>query len=257
MPPTCDENVANFIAESRLDLPGVEVVVESRREYTNGPLMSQVVGYTGPINPTELAALRSEGYLPDDLLGKTGVEAEYETQLRGTYGVELVEKDATGRKLQVLQTVTAPVAGESLDLTIDLKEQQYAEQALKWGMNTAELKRGVVIVMNPQTGEVLALVSLPTYDDNLFAHGISSADYAKLVNDPGKPLTDHAISEQFPPGSTYKLVTGTGGLADGKITRTTKIATRPYLLLGKTKFYDWNHRGFGLCIDHVRVRPFQ
>ena len=242
-----DDNVANFIAESRLDLPGVEVVVESRREYTNGPLMSQVVGYTGPINPTELAALRSEGYLPDDLLGKTGVEAEYETQLRGSYGVELVEKDATGRKLQVLQTVTAPVAGESLDLTIDLKEQQYAEQALKWGMNTAELKRGVVIVMNPQTGEVLALVSLPTYDDNLFAHGISSADYAQLVNDPGKPLTDHAISEQFPPGSTYKLVTGTGGLADGKITRTTKIVTRPYLLLGKTKFYDWNHKGFGLC----------
>lgn len=242
-----DENIANFISESRLDLPGVEVVVESRREYATGPLLSQVIGYTGPINQTELAALRSEGYLPDDLLGKTGLEAEYEAQLRGTYGVEKVEKDATGRKLQVLQTVTPPVAGDSLDLTIDVQQQKYAEQALKWGMSEAGLKRGVVIVMNPQTGEILAMVSLPTYDDNLFAHGISSADYAKLVKDPNKPLTNHAISEQFPPGSTYKLVTGTGGLTDGKITKTTQLLTRAFLQLGATKFFDWNHRGFGRC----------
>ncbi len=242
-----DENVANFISESRLDLPGVEVVVESRREYTTGPLLSQVVGYTGPINEAELAALRSEGYLPDDLLGKTGVEAEYEAQLRGTYGVEKVEKDATGRKLQVLETVSQPVAGDSLDLTIDVQQQKYAEQAMKWGMSAAGLKRGVVIVMNPQTGEVLAMVTLPTYDDNLFAHGISSADYAALVGDPNKPLTNHAIGEQFPPGSTYKLVGGTGALADGKITKTTELLTRAYLLLGKTKFFDWNKKGFGRC----------
>jgi penicillin-binding protein 2 len=242
-----DESVANFIAESRLDLPGVDVVVESRREYAMGALLSQVMGYTGPINQTELAALRSEGYLPDDLLGKTGVESEYEAQLRGTYGVERVEKDATGRKLQVLQTVTAPVPGDSLDLTIDVQQQKYAEQALKWGMSEAGLKRGVVLVMNPQTGEVLAMVTLPTYDDNLFAHGISSADYAALLANPDKPLTNHAISEQFPPGSTYKLVAGTGALADHKITKVTQILTRGFLLLGKTRFYDWNHRGFGRC----------
>ena len=242
-----DESVANFIAESRLDLPGVDVVVESRREYATGALLSQVMGYTGPINQTELAALRSEGYLPDDLLGKTGVEAEYEAQLRGTYGVEKIEKDATGRKIQVLQTVSAPVPGDSLDLTIDVQEQKHAEQALKWGMSEAGLKRGVVLVMNPQTGEVLAMVTLPTYDDNLFAHGISSADYAALLADPNKPLTNHAISEQFPPGSTYKLVAGTGALADHKITKATQILTRAYLLLGKTRFYDWNHRGFGRC----------
>jgi len=242
-----DENVANFISESQLDLPGVEVVVESRRQYATGPLLSQVVGYTGPINEAELAALRSEGYLPDDLLGKTGVEAEYEAQLRGTYGVEKVEKDATGRKIQVLQTVTPPVAGDSLDLTIDVQQQKYAQQALEWGMSTAGLKRGVVLVMNPQTGEILAMVTLPTYDDNAFAHGISSSDYAKLVSDPNKPLTNHAISEQFPPGSTYKLVTGTGGLADGKISKTTQLITQAFLQLGVTKFFDWNHKGFGAC----------
>ena len=242
-----DGNVANFIAESRLDLPGVEIVVESRREYPTGALLAQVMGYTAPINKTQLDTLRAAGYLPDDLLGKAGVEATYELDLRGTYGVQRVEKDASGRKLQVLQTVREPIAGNSLDLTIDVQEQRYAEQALQWGMAEAALKRGVVIVMNPQTGEILAMVSLPTYDDNLFAHGISTADYQALLENPDKPLTNRAIAENFPPGSTYKLVTATGGLADGKIKRSTQLLTQAYLAIGDTKFWDWNRRGFGKC----------
>lgn len=240
-----NEKVANFIAESRLDLPGTEVVVESRREYPTGSLLAQVVGYSGPINRTELDSLASVGYLPDDLIGQTGLEAQYETQLRGTYGTQLVEKDATGRMLQVLQTVKQPIVGDSLDLSIDTKEQKYALQALTWGMSAAHLKRGVVIVMNPQTGEILAMVSLPTYDDNQFANGISSAAYAALLANPDKPLVNHAIAEQFPPGSTYKLVTGTGTLADGKITKTTEVMTHGYLTLGGTRFYEWNHQGWG------------
>ena len=104
-----------------------------------------------------------------------------------------------------------------------------------------------VIADEPQTGEVLAMVSLPTYDNNQFAKGISNAEYAKLLNNPDKPLTNHAIQEHFPPGSTYKLVTGTGVLADKKITDKTKVQTRGYLTLGSTRFYDWNHRGFGAC----------
>jgi len=242
-----DPGVANFISESRLDLPGVEVVVESRRDYVTGSLLSQVIGYTGPINAVQLQELKPEGYLPDDLLGATGVEAEYEAVLRGTYGVESIEKDAQGRKIQVLRTLAEPVPGNSLELTIDVQAQRWAQQALEWGMSEAGLKRGVVIVMNPQTGEVLAMVSLPTYDDNLFAHGISNADYEALVANPNKPLTNGAIAEHFPPGSTYKLVAGTGGLADGEIKATTKLATKGYLTLGSTRFYDWNRRGFGAC----------
>ena len=242
-----DEKVANFIAESRLDLPGTEIVVESRREYTEGALLGQIIGYTAPINRTQLDALAASGYLPDDLIGKAGVEAKYESALRGSYGVESVEKDASGRKLQILQTVREPVAGSSLDLTIDIKEQRYAEQALKWGMSLAGLKRGVVIVMNPQTGEVLAMVSLPTYDDNLFAHGISTADYTKLLDNPDKPLTNHAIAEHFPPGSTYKLVGATGALADGKIRKSTQLLTQAFLTIGDTKYYEWNRRGWGKC----------
>ncbi|MDO8483371.1 MAG: penicillin-binding protein 2 [Candidatus Limnocylindrales bacterium] len=242
-----DERTALLISEAGFELPGVEIAVEARRQYTYGPLLSQILGYTGPVSAEQLPVLRPLGYLPDDLLGKTGIEAEYETGLRGTYGAESVERDATGRKTQVLQTIREASPGDSLNLTIDTKEQKYAEKALKWATNEVGLKRGVVIVMNPQTGEVLALVSLPTYDNNLFARGISNTDYQALVEDPDKPLLNHAIQAHYPPGSTYKLVAATGGLADRKISAGTELATKSYLTLGDTKFYDWNRRGFGAC----------
>jgi len=242
-----DEQTARLISEAGFDLPGVEVAIEARRQYTDGPLMSQILGYTGPVSGDQLKNLKASGYLPDDLIGKVGLESVYETELRGVYGSESVERDATGRKTQVLQTVSEARPGDSLTLTIDTKEQQYAQKALQWAMKEVGMKRGVVIAMNPQTGEIIALVSLPTYDNNQFARGISNADYAKLLNNPDKPLLNHAIQAHYPPGSTYKLVAGTGALADKKITPSTKVATKGYLTLGSTRFYDWNHRGFGMC----------
>ena len=242
-----NEQTARLISEAGSDLPGVEVVIEARRQYTDGPLMSQILGYTGPVSGEQLPELKDSGYLPDDLIGKAGIEAVYETQLRGVYGTESVERDATGRRSQVLQTISEARPGDSLTLTIDTTEQQKAQKALQWAMKTVGMKRGVVIVMNPQTGEIIALVSLPTYDNNQFARGISNADYTKLLNNPDKPLLNHAIQAHYPPGSTYKLVAGTGVLADKKITPSTKVLTRGYLTLGTTRFYDWNHRGFGPC----------
>ena len=242
-----DEKTARLISEAGFDMPGVEVAVEARRQYADGPLMSQILGYTGPVSGEQLLDLKADGYLPDDLIGKVGLEAEYETQLRGIYGQESVERDASGRKTQVLQTIAGAQPGDSLTLTIDTKEQQNAQKALLWAMKTVGIKRGVVIAMNPQTGEVLALVSLPTYDNNQFARGISNTDYAKLLQNPDKPLLNHATQAHYPPGSTYKLVAGTGVLADKKITPSTKVQTKGYLTLGSTRFYDWNHRGFGAC----------
>jgi penicillin-binding protein 2 len=241
------ETTARLIAESAPELPGVEVAVETRREYPEGSLLASIIGYTGPVDPETLGRLAGDGYLPDDVIGRAGLESTYETELRGIYGQELVERDATGRKTQVLSTVRDPESGASLTLTLDTKEQEYAQKALKWGMSEAGLKRGVVIAMNPQTGEILAMVSLPTYDDNLFAAGISNEAFQALVDDPNKPLTNHAVQAHYPPGSTYKLVTGTGGLADKKITASTRLITRPYLSLGSTRFYEWNRRGWGAC----------
>ena len=242
-----DAATADFIAEARDDLPGVEVDVESRRNYTTGSLLAQILGYTAPITPEELPDLVDHGYLPDDLIGVTGVESSYETELRGAYGIQTVQRDDTGRTVSVLRTDREPVAGDSLQLTIDVHEQELAQQALQWGMETAGLHRGVIIVMNPQTGEVLAMVSLPTYDDNLFSRGISNADFQSLATNPDKPLTNHAIAEQYAPGSTFKLVTGSGGLADGKITVGQKLQTAAFLSIGTAKYHDWNGRGFGLC----------
>jgi penicillin-binding protein 2 len=241
------EDTARLVAESSAELPGVHVVVETRREYPDGPLLAHILGYTGSIDPDTYERMRTKGYLADDLIGKTGVESTFEAQLRGTYGIQLVERDATGRDIQVLSNKQDAVPGASLTLTIDRTIQREATQALKWGMKAAGLKRGVFIAMNPQTGEVLALVSLPSYDNNLFARGISNIEFQKLVNDKNKPLTNHAVQAHYPPGSTYKLVAGTGGLADKKITAKTKLRTRGYLTLSGIRFYDWNRRGFGLC----------
>ena len=222
--------------------------VEARRQYAQGPLFSQILGYTGPVSPEQIEALKSEGYLPDDLIGKTGLEAYYEEDLRGVYGVESVEKDASGRVAPGPRDDRAmPRPATHSDCTIDTREQQLAQQALEWGMKEAGVKRGVVIVMNPQTGEILAMVSLPTYDDNLFARGISAKDFGALLSNPDKPLLNHAVNAHYPPGSTYKLVAGTGAIADGKVRASTRIQTRPYLTLGSTKFWDWNRRGFGPC----------
>jgi penicillin-binding protein 2 len=241
------DETARLISEAGDALPGVEVVIEARRQYPDGALVSQLLGYTGPVSADQIEELKAKGYLPDDLLGKTGLEAFYESELRGQYGSETVERDAAGRKLQVLEKVRDAEAGDSLNLTIDVNEQKLAQKALQWGMRTAGLKRGVVIVMNPQTGEVLAMVSLPTYDNNAFSRGISNKDYAKLLANPNKPLLNHAVAAHYPPGSTYKLVTGTGALTDHKISPQTRVSTRPYLKLGQTRFWDWNHRGFGPC----------
>jgi len=242
-----DKRTAQLISEAGFELPGVDVAVEARRQYTDGPLMSQLLGYTGPVSAEQLPDLRDKGYQPDDLLGKAGLEAEYETALRGTYGVQTVARDKTGRRTQVLQTVKDAVPGASLRLTLDSKTQREAQKALKWAMDKVGMTRGVVIAMNPQTGEILAMVSLPTYDNNKFARGISQTEYKKLLKNKDKPLLNHAIQAHYAPGSTYKLVTGTGGLADRDITESTRVLTKPFLTLGETKFYEWNHRGWGPC----------
>jgi penicillin-binding protein 2 len=240
-----EESTARIIAEEGLKLPGVQVAVESRRDYLYGPLMAQIVGYTGAIDAAQLADLQAKGYLPDDTVGKAGVEASYEEELRGTYGAQTVERDATGRVIRVLETAQEAVPGSSLRLTIDLKEQQYAQQALEWGLKEAGVRRGVFAVMNPQTGEIIAMVSLPTYDDNDFAEGITDAQMKKYLTDPDTPFVNHAIAEQYPPGSTYKLVTGAGALQDKKITKTSEVLSKPYVQIGPDKYWEWNKRGWG------------
>ena len=238
-------DLARVVTEESRDLPGVAVTIENRREYAYGPLVAHVIGYTGAVTQNDLDKDGNDGYLADDVIGRAGVEATFEQQLRGTYGLEQLERDASGQVVRSVGVIDPPKDGDSLELTLDTATQQEAQMAVQWAMDLVGLQRGVMIVMNPQTGEILAMVSLPSYDDNLFAKGISQADYQALLNDKAGPLTNFAISEQYPPGSTYKLVTGAGALQDDLIKDTTLVDTKPYLQIGPYKYWDWNHTGFG------------
>lgn len=246
---------ALLIGEETEQLPGVVVEVDPVRQYLdetgepNGQLLSHVLGYTGPVNLDEFRSLSADGYLRDDVIGRSGVEASFEQALRGTYGSELWERDAAGRALKVLDTTAQPVPGKNLMLTIDAEMQRVATESLVWGMQAAGLEQGVTVVMNPQTGEILAMVSLPAYDNNKFATGISADDYSIYLNDPAKPLRNHAIGDIYPPGSTFKLVTGLAALEEGVTTPSQRWQTYGcYQIPGAPDgqcLYDWNRRGFG------------
>jgi penicillin-binding protein 2 len=246
---------ALLIAEEREGLPGISVGAEARREYldetgaVSGELLAHLLGYTGPVSLGELGDLAARGYLRDDVIGRDGVESSYEAELRGTYGSDLWERDAKGRPVKVLERLSDPVPGKNLMLTVDARIQRIATETLKWGLEAAGVAQGVTIVMNPQTGEILAMVSLPTYDNDKFAAGISASDYAAYIADPTKPLRNHAIADIYPPGSTFKLVTGLAALEEGVTTLSQRWPTYgcyqiPDAPAGQCLF-DWNHRGFG------------
>jgi penicillin-binding protein 2 len=239
-------DVARVIQENPGALPGVEVQLETNRQYPEGQLFGQLVGYTGRLTADQYAQLKNQGYLERDSIGQAGLEESYEQQLRGQYGESTVTVDGAGRPVPgAVSSNTPEVPGESIQLSIDTHEQQIATQALQFGLTNAHVTKGVLIAENPQNGQILAMVSLPTYDDQVFANGISEADYQKLSTDPNKPLINKAISEQYAPGSTFKLVTGTAGLQSGKITAASTIETRPYVQIGGYRFWDWNRQGFG------------
>ncbi len=243
------------LAEASERLPGIVVEVEPVRRYLdeegepNGNLLATIVGYTGPVDRAELADLEASGYLRDDVIGKAGIEASFETELRGEYGSQRVQRDASGRPVKVIETVREPEPGANLMLTIDGETQRLATQALMWGMDVADVSQGVIVVMNPQTGEILAMVSLPAYDNNKFATGISAEDFSVYLSDPDRPLRNHAISDIYPPGSTYKLVTGIAALEEGVTTPSRLWQTYGcYQIPGAPEgecLYDWNRQGFG------------
>lgn len=250
-----DRETAYQIGEEQPRLSGVQISSRPERQYlgldgtADGQLLSTILGYTGPISADELARLSASGYLSDDAIGRTGVEASFEKELRGTYGADLAERDASGAAGRVIGNARQPVPGRNLVLTIDARLQEMATRSLQWGLDAAHLESGVTIVMNPQTGEILAMVSLPAYDNNAFAAGIDPALYQSYLDNPARPLRNHAISDVYPPGSTFKLVTGLAALEEGVTTPTRKWPTYGcFPIPGASDgqcLYEWNRKGFG------------
>lgn len=201
-----DPDLVAKIEENRVHLPGVYIQMEPERFYPHGDLASHVLGYIGEINEDELARLRESGYEPGDQIGKKGVERVYDRILRGQNGGVEVQVDASGVQRRVLD-YRKPLQGHTLKLSIDWKLQKLAEDLLGEQV-------GSVVVVNPQTGEVLALVSHPNYDPNQFVSGISFKDWNDLLKDKDHPLQDRAIQGLYPPGSVFKLVTTLAALQD-------------------------------------------
>jgi len=230
-----DRDTALILKELTPNLPGVELRVEARRRYPSGELTSDVVGYVGRISEEEYASLRPRGYILNDQVGKMGVELAYEDVLRGKSGKELAEVDASGRQLDVLDTRAAQ-SGQSVVLTIDLELQQKVTDALREFMGTSD--NATAVVMDVHSGEILSMVSLPAFDNNLFSRAISQQELDALLSQPGKPLVNHAIAEMYAPGSTFKTITGLAALQEGVAKTDTVITSKGYITVANE--YDPN-----------------
>jgi penicillin-binding protein 2 len=236
-------DVALLLTERAEMFPGVRVEAESIRFYEDAVLYSPLLGYVGPVTEEEFAALREKGYLQTDLIGRTGLESVYEHYLRGGYGWREIERDASQREIKQL-AYSPPTVGNSVVLTIDHRLQALIEGALKKGVDEDKFTQAVGIAMNPQNGEILAMYSNPGYDNNWFINGITPDQMKQLNSDDRRPLVNKAIGDIYPPGSTFKMVTGLSALNEGVAHRGTTVNVNSMILnVGGYLFYDWMAHG--------------
>lgn len=231
------------LAVNRYRLPGFEIKAEPARFYPHGPLFSHVLGYVGRISESEQAQLDAVNYSGTHIVGKTGIEKFYEATLHGRVGYENVETNARGRVLRALDR-TDPEAGRDLILSIDLNAQRAAYEALGG-------RRGAVAAIDPGNGDVIAFVSTPGFDPNLFVGGISGRDYRALSESPDLPLYNRVTMGQYPPGSTVKPLMGLAGLEYEAVTPFTTVFDPGWFRLpnDRRNYRDWKREGHGHSID--------
>ena len=235
-----DEEVARFAA-NRYRFPGVEIKARLFRQYPFGETASHVIGYIGRISTRDQEELEKQGvdanYRGTDFIGKAGLEASYQEELHGTTGFEQVEIDAAGRAIRTLSR-TAAQPGNNVTLSIDIRLQQVAERIFAG-------RRGAVVAIEPGTGSVLAFVSSPGFDPNLFVEGIDATNWAELNNSPDRPLNNRAIAGVYPPGSTFKPYMALAALELGKRTQRSTISDPGYFEFGGRRFRDSKPGGHG------------
>ena len=256
-------SAAMQILEERIAMPGVDIEIRGVRGYPTGALTSQMIGYMGPIPAEEAVRLQEQGYNPFfDRIGYSGVEFFMESQLGGVRGSVLREVDVAGEVLREISRLE-PLPGQNIRLTLDTELQAAAEEALTRRINLVnaqagrvQTQSGVVIAMHPATGEVMAMVSWPTYDNTRFARAIDADYYLEVLNAEQNPLNNHAIGSLYPPGSVWKIVTAVGVLEEEVISPQTSIFNPGSLTLPNRyapndeaqaqTFFDWKRDGFGL-----------
>jgi penicillin-binding protein 2 len=230
------EDEIDRFAVNRWRFPSVDVVPYLTRRYPFGGLFAHVVGYVGRIDADDLKRLDPDRYQGTSHVGRSGVERSYENMLHGTPGYELLEVNADGRTQHVLET-HSPTPGKNLYLSIDVRVQKAAEEALAG-------RPGAAVAIDPRNGQVLAMVSVPTFDPNLFVNGISRTDYSALTGNPQKPLLNRALTGSYPPGSTIKPLLALGGLELGlRKSSDTVLSTGTFYIPGQKRGYRDDRRG--------------
>ncbi|MBI5023350.1 MAG: penicillin-binding protein 2 [Candidatus Magasanikbacteria bacterium] len=248
-----DYETAILLNAASAEFPGVSVDISSRRQYffteatpntsASAASLAHLFGYMGKVNKDDL--ILNQNYLPTDFIGKSGLEKFYEKELRGTYGKREIEVDAMGKEKNTV-SVEAPQAGQNLILAIDLNLQKKMEESLAAELRASGKKKASAVALNPQNGEILALVNLPAFNNNLFSRGISFEDYQKLLVDPNAPLFSRAWAGSFPSGSVIKPIIAAAALSEGLINRQTTFFSSGGLQINTWFFPDWKAGGHGV-----------
>jgi penicillin-binding protein 2 len=228
----------------KIDFPGLQIDVVGSREYIYGHSASHVIGYLGRLGLEQLTAPEYTDVPRKAFIGQFGAEKIYDGTLRGNAGKKIVEVDALGSIIRVVR-IQKPLKGRDISLTIDIDLQIEAEKSLKG-------KAGAVVAINPDTGEILALASAPSFDPNLFVRGIKYKDWERLLHDPKKPILNRAIQSQYPPGSTFKIITAIAALEEGIITEDTEYHCKGFIYFGRI-FRCWKRGGHGKVHLHKAI----
>lgn len=227
-------SVISNIAENITDLPGVSWISKPVRNYLHTGSLSHIIGYVGDINQDEMTALYNQGYSKNSIVGKTGIEKQYDSILQGTAGREMATVDVHGKIVSETPVVEPPKMGNNLVLTIDSDIQKLAEEALG-------NRVGAAVVLKPATGEVLAMVSYPYYDSNIFTSDDSAAEYAKLLQNTEKPLINRAVQLSYPPASTFKIIMSAAMLQENAFPSANKIECKGKMFYGGRTFHCHIH----------------
>ncbi|MEM7033424.1 MAG: penicillin-binding transpeptidase domain-containing protein [Chloroflexota bacterium] len=250
-----DPRVVAIIEEDRLNLPGVLIETSSIREYLDGELTAHVLGYVGPIPPSRVADYPEPIYNPNDDVGLVGIEAQYQDYLHGVKGQETIEVDVTGRKIRTVGEKDPANPGQNLTLTLDLELQKQVSEALTNALEESKGQSAAAIVLNVHTGEILAMVSLPTFDNNLFSEGISAREFGLLSENEATPLVNKTVTGLYPPASTFKVIVASGALQENTVSPNRIFLDQGILYLPNKffpdnpklaqPFYGWKEDGLG------------
>ena len=234
-----------LIEARRSDFPGLIVEAEVSREYLYGDVGSHLIGYLGKLNPSQSKDPALKDIPPDTFIGQWGVELLFDKSLRGTLGKRVIEVDALGREIRLLQE-KPPIKGKDITLSIDINLQEEAEKAFGE-------KAGALVAIKPDTGEILGMVSKPSFDPNLFAKGISYDKWIAITQDKKNPMLNRALQSQYPPGSVFKIVTAIAGLEEGVISPETRVDCRGGIDYGRWHFGCWRKQGHGVVSLHRAI----